>query len=112
MINLKFGEMPDQSFNTYFDYLIGKTYKILPMREEKCPTLEKYLENYERELIGNKELITVLSDEPRFITVISTIQYLIDSEYSTDVCRKEVFKCIRILEEIKNKYFAGGELNG
>ena len=47
----------------------------------------------------------VLVDEPKFITVLNTMQFLISEEYSDKVCKKEVFKCIRILEEIKEKYF-------
>ena len=67
--------------------------------------LKSYLESYLRELIGNQELVSVLVDEPKFITVLNTMQFLISEEYSDKVCKKEVFKCIRILEEIKEKYF-------
>ena len=66
-----------------------------------------YLESYLRELIGNQELVSVLVDEPKFITVLNTMQFLISEEYSDKVCKKEVFKCIRILEEINEKYFKG-----
>lgn len=113
MIHVKYGVLPKENFCKYFEFLINKTYKILPLKEEGSKTLNAYLESYLCELIGNKELITVLVDEPKFITLLNTMQYLISEEYSAKVCKKEVFKCIRILEEINEKYFKpGGMMNG
>lgn len=112
MIEVKYGLLPYKSFCNYFDFLINKTYKILPMKEENSLTLKSYLESYQRELIGNKELIDVLVDEPQFITVLNIIQFLISEEYTNEVCKKEVFKCIRILQKIKNKYFCEVSDNG
>ena len=112
MIEVKYGLMPNENFCRYFEFLINKTYKILPLKEENSNTLKSYLESYLRELIGSRELITVLVDEPKFLTVLNTLQFLISEEYSVKVCKQEVFKCIRILEEINEKYFKGGETNG
>ena len=105
MIEVNYGMLPRESFCRYFKFLIDKTYKILPMKEEGSKTLQAYLESYMRELIGNKELVIILVDEPQFITVLNTIQFLISEDYTVETCRKEVFKCIRILENINNKYF-------
>ncbi|POO87874.1 hypothetical protein [Clostridium sp. 3-3] len=105
MIEVKYGLLPTESFEKYFDYLINKTYKILPMKEENSATLKSYLEGFQRELVGNKYLVEVLVNEPRFITVLNIIQYLIAEDYSKIICKKEVFRCIKILEEIQSKYF-------
>lgn len=105
MIEVKYGLLPKENFCRYFEFLINKTYKILPLKEEKSDTLKSYLESYQRELIGNMDLVPMLVKEPKFITVLNTIQYLISEEYSDKVCKREVFKCIRILEEINEKYF-------
>lgn len=109
MIEVKYGLIPKESFCNYFEFLINKTYKILPLKEEKSETLKSYLESLLRELLGNRELVSVLVDEPRFITVLNTMQYLISEEYTIKVCKREVFKCISILEEINSKYFKGGD---
>lgn len=109
MIEVKYGLLPKENFCRYFQFLINKTYKILPLKEENSDTLNSYLESYLRELIGNKELVSVLVNEPKFVTVLNTIQFLISEEYSDKVCKREVFKCIRILEEINEKYFKEGE---
>ena len=45
-------------------------------------------------------------------TVLNIIQFLISEEYTNEVCKKEVFKCIRILQKIKNKYFCEVSDNG
>ena len=108
MIEVKYGLLPKGNFCRYFEFLINKTYKILPLKEEKSDTLKSYLESYQRELIGNMDLVPLLVKEPKFITVLNTIQYLISEEYSDKVCKREVFKCIRILEEINEKYFKEG----
>jgi hypothetical protein len=105
MIEVNYGSLPKESFCNYFNFLINKTYKILPMKEENSRTLKLYLESYLRELVGNQELVHVLVNEPQFVTVLNTIQFLISEDYTVDVCRKEVFKCIRILEQINQKYF-------
>lgn len=105
MIEVKYGMLPKENFCKYFEFLINKTYKILPLKEENSDTLKSYLESYQRELIGNMDLIPLLVDEPRFITVLNTMQFLISEEYSDKVCKREVFKCIHILEAIKEKYF-------
>lgn len=108
MIEVKYGMLPKENFCRYFEFLINKTYKILPLKEEKSDTLKSYLESYQRELIGNMDLVPLLVDEPKFITVLNTMQFLISEEYSDKVCKREVFKCIRILEEINEKYFKEG----
>lgn len=108
MIEVKYGLLPKENFCRYFEFLINKTYKILPLKEENSDTLKSYLESYQRELIGNMDLVPLLVKEPKFITVLNTIQYLISEEYSDKVCKREVFKCIRILEEINEKYFKEG----
>lgn len=112
MIKVEYGLIPKESFCRYFKFLISKTYKILPLKEEGSETLKSYLESYLRELIGNQKLVSVLVDEPKFITVLNTMEYLISEEYSVAVCKKEVFKCIHILEEINSKYFRDGDSNG
>ena len=108
MIEVKYGMLPKENFCRYFEFLINKTYKILPLKEEKSDTLKFYLESYQRELIGNMDLVPLLVDEPKFITVLNTMQFLISEEYSDKICKREVFKCIRILEEINEKYFKEG----
>lgn len=110
MIEVKYGLIPKENFYNYFNFLINKTYKILPLKEECSATLKSYLESYLCELIGNTSLVSTLVDEPRFISVLNTLQFLAAEEYDVKTCKKEVFKCIHLLEEINKKhFFKGGE---
>ena len=104
MIEVQYGLIPKENFCHYFDFLINRTFKILPLKEEGSDTLITYLEGFQRELIGSKDLFFKLIQEPKFISLLSSIQYLIDEDYSPAICRKEVFRCIHILEDIKNKF--------
>jgi len=105
-------KIPKENLSKYFDHLIDKTYKILPLKEEGAETLTSYLESFLCELLGNKGLNICLCDDPKYITVINTIQYLITENYSIATCKKEVFKCIHILEDKKVKHFKAGDLHG
>ena len=103
----KHGDIPNNNLSQYFEYLIGKTFKILPLYEEDSPTLLSYLKSYQRELIGNSFLLDELVNEPKFITLLSTIEYLANEKYNHDICKSEVLKCTNIIQDIKNKYFGG-----
>lgn len=102
-----YGEIPDKNLSQYFKSLVGKTFKILPLYEEDSSTLPSYLKSYQRELIGNSYLFTELSNEPKFITLLATIEYLASSNYNHDVCKSEVLKCTNIINDINNRYFRG-----
>ena len=102
-----YGEVPNENLSKYFKYLVGKTFKILPLFEEESPTLPSYLKSYQRELIGNSRLFTELSREPKFITLLATIEFLATCDYSHDVCKSEVLKCTNIINDINDKYFRG-----
>lgn len=105
MTKTKYGTLADESFEKYIHSLINKVYKILPMKEENSETLKSYLDSFLIELIGCQKLFDVLKNEPQFGTIITTITYLANKEYSVATCRKEVFKCIHILSRLNEKYF-------
>lgn len=102
-----YGEIPNENLSQYFKYLVGKTFKILPLYEEDSTTLPSYLKSYQRELIGDSKLFSELSEEPKFITLLATIEYLANGDYNHDVCKSEVLKCTNIINDISRKYFGG-----
>lgn len=107
-IQVKYGELSNQSLFNYFNFLVGKFYKILPLKEHDCKTLAEYLESLQIELVGNYGLLGVLKDEPQFISLLNIIQYFIENEFDVKTCKREVFRAIRILESINKKYFKEG----
>ena len=106
---MKYGQVHERSYEEYFHRLINKTYKILPMKEEHSLTLPDYIKSYLAELLGNVELVSILENEPSFLTVVNTIGYLSANEYDVQTCRREVFKCINILKAISKQYFSEKE---
>lgn len=93
-------KLPEKALRSYLQILINKVYKILPMKEEQCPTLTSYLLSLKNEMIGCYNLWQVLEDKPQFLVVINIIEYLATEEYDETVCRREVFKAIRLIENI------------
>lgn len=104
--------MPNQYFANYFDFLIDRVWKILPMREEGNTDLKKYMESLQRELIGNLHLVEELKYDGDFIKIMNKIEFLINEEYTHEICRKEVFESISIIETLSDRYNLGGENGG
>ena len=104
MIQVEYGELSNTSLQNYYRFLIGKLFKILPLKERDCSTLKLYLKSLQRELIGNSGLLYQLKDEPQFISLLNIIQFFIDGEYDKEECKSEVFRAISIVEDINRKY--------
>ena len=73
---------------------------MLVLKESNSDTLSIYLEDYLRELIGNKHLIEILKKEPCYISLINKVTYLSEENPSVIIFKKEVFKCINIINQI------------
>lgn len=106
-MNTVYGEIPNENLMQYFNQLVGKTFKILPLFEEHNPTLVSYIKSYQCELIGNTFLFDFLKNEPKFITLLTTIEYLASAEYNHETCKREVLKCTNIINDISKRYFGG-----
>lgn len=89
----------------YLDALVDSFFKILPMRESECETLEVYVRSFQMELLGCRSLISALQNDARVMTLLSILQFFIDNPYCPvgDV-RREVFRAIRICERLKETY--------
>ncbi len=105
MMKIDYGELSSKSMENYFNFLVGKIYKILPMKEQNYMTLNEYLKSLQVELVGNSDLLLILKNEPQFVSLLNIIQYFINNEYDNHTCKREVFKAIKIIENIKAKYF-------
>jgi hypothetical protein len=88
----------------YLEYLINKIYKILPLKENNNNTLITYLSSLQVELVGSMSFIEQLRDNVQYLSVLNTIQYLIDYDFNLITCKREVFKIINIIENIKSNY--------
>jgi hypothetical protein len=104
MIEVRYELLNNECFNNYLKFLIGSIYKILPIQENEPDTLLPYLESLKIELIGNLELIEKIRYDGGFLRLLGTIQYLISHECTHKEIRREVFKTIKIIERLQEKY--------
>lgn len=86
----------------YLSSLVNRFFKILPIREENEQTLVPYMESLLNELIGCEKLMDELHGDPVFMSLLGTLQYLIDHpDSSQKVFRREVFKSISICNRLR-----------
>lgn len=89
----------------YFRTLINLFFKILPIWESGESSLETYMRSLQAELLGCKELIEAIHNDPLFLSLISILQYLIDNpSIEVSVVKREVFRAISICNKLKACY--------
>lgn len=104
-----YGEIPNKNEKTYLRSMIDRVYKILPLKEECSETLNQYISSLLCEMVGNKILFIELADEPRFMSILSNLEFLATQDYPVHVCKSIVFKSIRMLESMNQAYFEDGD---
>lgn len=97
-------EMSVELLDQYLSKLIGRFYKILPLRESKENTLNQYLLSLQREMLGCSSLIRALEFDDRYLTLLSVLQYHIDNEADIATVRSDIFKSISILKQLQSKH--------
>lgn len=104
MIQTIYNPLSNEVYDDYMTLLINKIYKILPLKEEHSPTVVVYIESLLMEMTGNGKLILLLQNNGRYIGVVNTIESLKDCE-DLQICKREIFKCIREVEKLKQRLF-------
>jgi len=99
MINVYGGDISNDDLKLYFKRLINKIFKLLPLKEEGCGTLEQYFDSLMLELCGGEELFY---HHEMFLELIFNLYSLKDLE-EIKLYRSQVFKCINICQNICNK---------
>lgn len=99
-------ELPDKVVQKYIKALIGQFYKILPIKESGEPSLDKYMESLQREMIGCKNLILALNNDELFLSLLAVLQYMIENDCDISTVKSEVFKAINICKKLQKKYGA------
>jgi flagellin-specific chaperone FliS len=107
-MNTKYGNLPDEMLVAYVDGMIAKVYKMLPMKQTHFQSLHTYMESTLREFIGQKELVLELKNNEEFLTILGTLESLLDQD-DFKKFRSDIFKVINLIERLKNKL--GGDEN-
>jgi hypothetical protein len=99
MVQTKYGTV-NSDLKTYVDkVLVGKIYKLLPLREEKNATLPECHESLMYELHGGGKLIADLQMHQHFLSLICSLEGLLLIE-DDKAYRRKVFECINICKSL------------
>ena len=98
-------EIPDKVLDNYLEALVGRFFKILPMKEAGEETLPEYLDSLRCELIGMMYLVEDLNYDDRLASLIFVIECLIEEDCDVDFVRREVFKSIKTCKKLREQYF-------
>ena len=83
----------------YLNKLIGRVYKIIPLKEENSQYVDVYINGLVDELIANSRLMRAFNYDSRIMIVSSTLKSTVyctnHSEY-----KSAVFKCIKYIEQL------------
>lgn len=88
------------------EHLISKIFKILPLKESNNSNLYDYLDSVIIQLEGARKTCIEFTTNDKFnrkyFEIINTVNYLRDNEFTTQQCKREVFKCISLINGIIN----------
>lgn len=102
-------QVDDQMTERYLAHLVGRFYKILPIREEQVYPLKPYLDSLLRELTGLNRLVEQLEHDEIFLSILSLLQYLADhDDADVNVIKTEVFHAINLVDKLKERHFPSG----
>ena len=88
----------------YMSNLTNRFYKILPIRENEPETLKDYIGSLLLEMIGCQSFIAALDNDDRYLTLLSTLEYMKGHNMEIRDVRREVFRCIGVIKKLQEKY--------
>ena len=104
MIKTKYNPISEELCDNYFEVLVNRIYKVLPLKEEGSETLSVYIESLLSEMTGNKELIDYIRNDGQYLSVMNSLEFIRQCD-DIIICKREVFKCIRTVKNLQRKYF-------
>lgn len=101
------------SLALFLETLTGKIYKILPLKESSDSGSNVHISEYVAslliEIVGACDTFPQLKEYAGYLGIVNTIQYISQHNISVKVCKREVFKMLRLLEDIE-KQIGGGSV--
>lgn len=94
-------------FFSYLETLKNRLFKIIPLFEENNEGIYKYIDSLLFELGGMIYVVKELKNNSMFLSLIATLESLLDEslagEYNISLVRREVFRCLNIVEKLQQK---------
>lgn len=93
--------------HNYFRRLVDRFFKILPMRENNEVSLTVYMRSLQAELLGCKGFIPMIQKDSDYLTILSILQYLIDTpDCSISEVKREIFRAISICNKLQSRFIS------
>jgi hypothetical protein len=94
----------------YFGALIGRFFKILPMRENGEESLPVYIESLRDELLGCSSVMKAIEFDPSLLTLVCILQFMLDTpDAELSVVKRETFRAISICTKLKHRFGKDGD---
>ncbi len=88
----------------YFNTLVNKIFKILPIIENREDSISIYMESLGVELIGFQSLLPSVGEDPSYLSLLSIYKWLAENIDESDekykVIRREVFHAISLCKKM------------
>lgn len=84
----------------YLNSLVGKLFKIIPLKENETDTLPSYIDSLSIEINGGMITFPVLASNDKYITIANIINCLNKEAFAFEIVKREVFKAIGQTEKI------------
>ena len=101
----------DNLVENYFKHLINSFFKILPMFEDKEPTLNTYLDNLYEEMTSCTKIIEQIEEDPQYMSLLLTLIFLRRHNESGDLthekCKAKVFGAMTTCGRLSIRYSGG-----
>lgn len=97
----KYGELPNADLTLYFKRLVNQSYKLMPMKENKDITYDRYLSKLIQQLHGGQRLI--ISDN-LFIEIIFNLESLFEIEdivLHNSIIKENISICQKIVKKLE-----------
>ena len=95
----------NKTVSNYFEKLVNRFFKVLPIREDGEKTLPIYIRSLLSEIVGCKEVVDKLDNNPDILTLISILQFMLDNpDTSVADVKREVFRAIAICNRLKSEF--------
>lgn len=102
-----------EMIDNYFDNMVNRYFKILPMFENETESLSTYLDSFRCELCSVYYVVDGIENDSMFVTLICILTYFIDNiekELDKESVKREVFRAISICNQLKARYGVSAEV--
>lgn len=93
-------ELDNRLICNYLLRLVGKIYKILPLKEAQSETVSIYIYDLNHELLGFTKLLEDSGFNSKILDIVSTLEQVRTCEMLHAEYRRNIFKCMTLARQL------------